>query len=61
MKTQYVTPKQFTAICVALLELEAQGHDPETCTRIAFKRARVAVPGEDVEIAVRRTGDPVSP
>jgi hypothetical protein len=55
MKTQYVTPKQFTTICVALLELEAQGHDPETCTRLAFNRARVVVPkGEDVEIAIRR-------
>ena len=54
MKTQYVTTKQFTTICVALLELEAQGHDPKTCTRLAFKRARVAPPeGEDVEIAIK--------
>jgi hypothetical protein len=56
MRKQRVTPEQFSILCVALLELEGRGYDPETCTRQAYKRAGIPSPKpfEDVEIVVDR-------
>ena len=56
MRVQRVTPHQFSVLCVALLELEAQGYDPATCTKRAFRRAGVPLPklSEDMEIVVDR-------
>jgi ribosome biogenesis protein Tsr3 len=52
MKQLRVTQEQFATICSTLLILEAEGHDPKTCSREAFKRAGVAQPTDTVEIVI---------
>jgi len=54
MKQLRVTEEQFGIICAALVMLEAEGYDPKTCTRKAFRRAGVKQPSGDVEIVIDR-------
>jgi hypothetical protein len=56
MRVQRVTPDQFSVLCATLVMLKAQGIDPATCSKKAFKQAGVPPPkpGEEVEIVIDR-------